>query len=96
MAYVQSPQKGDHSFPGGTWVESDTIFSHFPAVLTCGSPGQAGTMDVGKAVEFVVSCMNFDDGFEHRPGSGSHAGQIYCCIRSLAIITIQLHQVNSD
>lgn len=39
--------------------------------------------------------MNFDGGFGCRPGSESHAGQIYCCTGFLAI-TSQLHQVNSD
>lgn len=29
VAYVQSPQKGDHYFAGGIWGESDTIFSFF-------------------------------------------------------------------
>lgn len=29
-----------------------------------------------KAVEFVLSCMNFDGGFGCRPGSESHAGQV--------------------
>lgn len=33
-----------------------------------------------KAIEFVLSCMNFDGGFGCRPGSESHAGQvIYSC-----------------
>lgn len=50
---------------------------------------------MGKAVEFVLSCMNFDGGFGCRPGSESHAGQIYCCTGFLAI-TDQLHQINVD
>lgn len=29
-----------------------------------------------KAIEFVLSCMNFDGGFGCRPGSESHAGQV--------------------
>ena len=33
-------------------------------------------MDVDKAVEYVVSCMNFDGGFGRVPGSESHAGQV--------------------
>ena len=33
-------------------------------------------MDVGKAVQFVLSCMNFDGGFGRVPGSESHAGQV--------------------
>ena len=33
-------------------------------------------IDVSKATEFVISCMNFDGGFGCRPGSESHAGQV--------------------
>lgn len=29
-----------------------------------------------KAVEYVVSCKNFDGGFGVRPGSESHSGQV--------------------
>ena len=34
-------------------------------------------MNVDKAVDYVVSCMNFDGGFGCRPGSESHSGQVY-------------------
>lgn len=33
-------------------------------------------INVDKAVEFILSCMNFDGGFGCRPGSESHAGQV--------------------
>jgi hypothetical protein len=33
-------------------------------------------VDVGKAVEYVMACMNFDGGFGRVPGSESHAGQV--------------------
>ena len=33
-------------------------------------------VDVDKAVEFVLKCMNFDGGFGRVPGSESHAGQV--------------------
>lgn len=33
-------------------------------------------MNVDKAVDYVVSCMNFDGGFGCRPGSESHSGQV--------------------
>lgn len=44
----------------------------------CVSPlkGKMDTINVDKAVEFVLSCMNFDGGFGCRPGSESHAGQV--------------------
>ena len=33
-------------------------------------------MDIPKAVDYVLSCMNFDGGFGRVPGSESHAGQV--------------------
>lgn len=52
-------------------------------------------IDVERAVEFVLTCMNFDGGFGCRPGSESHSGQIYCCVGMLAIVG-QLHHINAD
>ena len=37
--------------------------------------GRLDEVDVNKAVQFVVKCMNFDGGFGRVPGSESHAGQ---------------------
>lgn len=48
-----------------------------------------------RAVEFVLTCMNFDGGFGCRPGSETHSGQVYCCVGMLAI-TGRLHHVNAD
>lgn len=50
--------------------------------------GKLEEIDVEKAVEFVVSCMNFDGGFGSRPGSESHAGLIYCCLGMLSVTGI--------
>ena len=36
-------------------------------------------MNVDKAVEYVLKCMNFDGGFGTVPGSESHAGQVMSC-----------------
>ena len=33
-------------------------------------------IDLDKAIEFVLLCMNFDGGFGRVPGSESHAGQV--------------------
>lgn len=33
-----------------------------------------------------MRCQNVDGGFGTRPGSESHAGQIYCCVGLLSII----------
>jgi len=45
-------------------------------------------IDVEKAVQFVLKCMNFDGGFGSKPGSESHAGLIYCCVGLLSITGI--------
>ena len=42
--------------------------------------GRLDAIDLQKAVEYVLSCMNFDGGFGCRPGSESHSGQV-CCIK---------------
>lgn len=49
------------------------------------SQGRMDAIDVDKAVEHVLSCMNFDGGFGSKPGSESHAGLIYCCVAFLSI-----------
>ena len=42
----------------------------------CYIKGKLDAVDTGKAVEFVVACMNFDGGFGCVPGSESHSGQV--------------------
>uniref|UniRef100_A0AAF5Q7K4 Prenyltransferase alpha-alpha toroid domain-containing protein n=1 Tax=Wuchereria bancrofti TaxID=6293 RepID=A0AAF5Q7K4_WUCBA len=34
------------------------------------------SINVGKGVDYILNCYNFDGGFGIRPGSESHAGQI--------------------
>lgn len=48
-------------------------------------------INIDKAVEFVMSCMNFDGGFGSRPGAESHAGLIYCCVAFLSITGNAIH-----
>jgi len=40
------------------------------------SQGRLDAVNLQKAVEYVLLCMNFDGGFGCRPGSESHAGQV--------------------
>ncbi|MCP9263093.1 Geranylgeranyl transferase type-2 subunit beta [Dirofilaria immitis] len=72
--YVTSLQNDDGSFGGDECNEIDTRFS-FCALATLHLI----------AIDFVLHCYNFDGGFGARPGSESHAGQVYCCLGSLAI-----------
>jgi prenyltransferase beta subunit len=47
--------------------------------------GKLDVVDLDKAVQFVLSCRNFDGGFGSRPDSESHAGLIYCCVGFLSV-----------
>lgn len=42
-------------------------------------------VDVDKAVEHISASENIDGGYGSRPGSESHAGQIYPCVGALTI-----------
>lgn len=52
-------------------------------------------MDVDKAVEYVVSCANFDGGYGVSPGAESHSGQIFACLGALSIAK-RIDVVNID
>ncbi|KOX67356.1 Geranylgeranyl transferase type-2 subunit beta, partial [Melipona quadrifasciata] len=82
------------SFTGDIWGEVDMRFS-FCAVATLSLLNRLDVIDVDKAVEFVMKCMNFDGGFGSKPGAESHAGMIYCSIGLLSI-TGNLHLVDAD
>lgn len=61
----------------------DTRFS-FCAVAALSLLNRLQSIDVHKATQFVISCMNFDGGFGCRPGSETHSGQVKCemsCMR---------------
>ena len=72
----------------------DTRFS-FCAIAALRLLNRLDAVDVAKATDFVLSCKNFDGGFGVRPGSETHAGQIYCCLGFLAI-TGNLHMIDPD
>lgn len=76
VRYVVSLQQHDGSFFGDRWGEVDTRFSFCAvATLTLLKRDLATTIDVEKAVKFVMSCCNqTDGGFGSKPGAESHAG----------------------
>ncbi|CAG9535254.1 unnamed protein product [Cercopithifilaria johnstoni] len=83
--YVTSLQNEDGSFGGDEYNEIDTRFS-FCALATLHLIGKLeNSINIEKAVDFILLCYNFDGGFGRKPGSESHAGQVYCCLGSLAI-----------
>merc|ERR1711928_237626 len=71
-----------------------TRFS-FCAVACLALLGRIDAINVDNAVKFVISCMNFDGAFGCRPGSESHAAQVYCCVGMLSI-TGHLHHSKAD
>ena len=58
------------------------------------SQGRLDAIDLPKAVEYVLSCMNFDGGFGCRPGSESHSGQVLCNKCLIGMIVIIKHHVH--
>jgi len=76
VRFVVGLQQPDGSFFGDKWGEVDTRFS-FCAVATLTLLGRMDqTIDVEKAVKFVLSCGNqTDGGFGSKPGAESHAGE---------------------
>lgn len=85
VAFVAGLQdKATGAFSGDKWGEIDTRFSY--CALNCLSLLQRfDAINVPAAVDFVLSCANFDGGFGCVPGAESHAGQIFCCIGALSI-----------
>jgi geranylgeranyl transferase type-2 subunit beta len=82
IANLQNKDTG--AFSGDEWGEEDTRFVY--GALNAMSLLQLMPMiDVGKAVEYIAACENFDGGFGSNPGAESHAGQIFACLAALAI-----------
>ena len=63
----------------------------FQSVLsTIPKQNRLDAVDVDKAVEYVLRCMNFDGGFGRVPGSESHAGQVSHFERIHSIHTVHV------
>uniref|UniRef100_A0A1A9UY94 Geranylgeranyl transferase type-2 subunit beta n=1 Tax=Glossina austeni TaxID=7395 RepID=A0A1A9UY94_GLOAU len=97
VRYVSSLQQRDGSFFGDCWGEVDTRFSFCAvATLTLLKRDLTTTIDIEKAVSFVMTCCNHTDGgFGSKPGAESHAGLIYCCVGFLSL-TQRLHLLDVD
>lgn len=85
-SFVAELQQADGSFAGDKWGEIDTRFSYCAlSILSILGRLDSGVVNVGKAIEYVGRCKNFDGGFGAVPGAESHAGQIFCCVGALSI-----------
>ncbi|CAN8062761.1 unnamed protein product [Agarophyton chilense] len=94
MSNIASLQKGDGSFSGDKWGEIDTRFSY--CALLCASILQGKHMiDIPNAVDYVLTCQNFDGGFGCIVGAESHAGQVFCCVGALSLADA-LHRIQGD
>ncbi|KAM0270453.1 hypothetical protein ACHAQH_009410 [Verticillium albo-atrum] len=72
------------TFAGDEWGEEDTRFL-YGALNALSLLGLLDLVDVGKAVEHIIACANFDGGYGVSPGAESHSGQILTCVAALAI-----------
>uniref|UniRef100_A0AC35UF64 Geranylgeranyl transferase type-2 subunit beta n=1 Tax=Rhabditophanes sp. KR3021 TaxID=114890 RepID=A0AC35UF64_9BILA len=88
VKYVKARIDEDGGVSGDQWGEIDTRFS-FCAVATLHLIGRLD--DLSDEVKnnlwaYVRRSYNYDGGFGTRPKSESHAGQVYCCVATLAIM----------
>ncbi|KAK3420568.1 hypothetical protein EUGRSUZ_G01411 [Eucalyptus grandis] len=91
---IRALQNEDGSFSGDIWGEVDTRFSYC-AICCLAILKRLDSINVEKAVRYIVSCKTLDGGFGCTPGAESHAGQIFCCVGALAI-TGSLHHIDKD
>ncbi|EPE28140.1 Terpenoid cyclase/Protein prenyltransferase [Glarea lozoyensis ATCC 20868] len=93
--YIAALQNRDTgTFAGDEWGEEDTRF------LYTGLNGLSllhlmDLVDVDLAVQYIMSCANFDGGYGVSPGAESHSGQIFACLAALSIAK-RLDVVNVD
>ncbi|KAL1866763.1 hypothetical protein VTK73DRAFT_4527 [Phialemonium thermophilum] len=92
IANLQNRDTG--TFAGDEWGEEDTRFL-YGALNALSLLGLLHLIDIDKAVDYVVSCANFDGAYGSSPGAESHAGQVFTCVAALAI-TGRLDLVDSD
>ncbi|THV51596.1 hypothetical protein BGAL_0105g00100 [Botrytis galanthina] len=92
LADLQNKDTG--TFAGDEWGEEDTrfLYAAFNALSLLNS---LHLVDVKKAVDYIISCANFDGGYGVSPGAESHSGQIFACLGALSIAK-RLDVVNID
>lgn len=85
--FIRGLQQSDGSFAGDTWGEIDSRFS-FCAVATLMLIGKnpEEVIRLEDAIDFIWRCQAFDGGFGLKPGSESHAGNIFCCLGFLSLV----------
>ncbi len=66
--------------------ESDMRFVYCACVISVMLGFDNTVFDVDKALQFIMSCYNYDGGFGLLPGQESHGGACYTAIASLALL----------
>ncbi|RQM07263.1 hypothetical protein DH86_00000955 [Scytalidium sp. 3C] len=82
FASLQNKDTG--TFAGDEWGEEDTRFLYI-ALNGLSLLNLLHLVDVNKAVDYIVSCTNFDGGYGSSPGAESHSGQIFACVAALSV-----------
>jgi len=92
LASLQNRETG--TFAGDEWGEEDTRFL-YASLNALSLLNLLHLVDVPKAVDYVISCANFDGGYGVSPGAESHSGQIFACLGALTIAG-RIDLVNRD
>lgn len=82
LASLQNRETG--TFAGDEWGEEDTRFL-YAAFNALSLLHLLHLVDVPLAVDYIISCANFDGGYGVAPGAESHSGQIFTCLAALTI-----------
>eukprot|EP00041_Stephanoeca_diplocostata_P037573 m.1425605 g.1425605 ORF g.1425605 m.1425605 type:complete len:373 (+) comp25064_c0_seq34:223-1341(+) len=94
IKWISALQNEDGSFSGDEFGSADSRFSY--CALAClALLNELRSVNVPRAVSYILSCKSVDGGFGMQPCSEAHAGQTFCCIASLSICGA-LHHVLSD
>jgi geranylgeranyl transferase type-2 subunit beta len=97
IQFIQGLQQPDGSFVGDASGEIDSRFTYCAfQCLVLLQAFDANTIDIPKAVQYIVACRNASDGgFGSCVGAESHAGQVFCCVGALAMAQ-SLHCLSVD
>lgn len=94
--WIQSLQQPDGSFAGDEYGEIDTRFCYCSvACLSLMGRLNKDTIDVEKAIDWLVKCQNYDGGFGLMEGCESHAGQVFTAVAALKILNA-LDRIDTD
>ena len=83
IAGLQNRETG--TFAGDEWGEEDTRFL-YASLNALSLLGELQLVDTEKAVDYIVSCSNFDGGYGASPGAETHSMQIWVCVAALTIL----------